>query len=210
MQGPKWKNCKMQGLKMHLHQTLFNPTNPQISKEKFFQEIFWKFSRQFSLSFLYISLPKTHQNNHKVVFLLSIFLSLALYLGFEVQGCGCSFLAKIHTHFFSQHILALSCFLASSMVFFFFSMFPYFLPCFNAFMLFAKPSWVRINLNFVFVLRSTCVCAPCHAFAQIYMFMCSLPCLCLDLHVYVLFGMFLLRCVSLSALCHVHVSRSTC
>ena len=203
---------------MHLHQTLFNPTNPQISKEKFFQGIFWKFSRQFSLSFLYISLPKTHQKTFDSSFLSTITRQCSCSqssshwqntLDLRFRGVVVAFqLKSILISFPSMFLL----YLASQQVlwFFFFQHVSLLLPCFNALMLFAKPSWARINLNFVFVLRSTCVCAPCHAFAQIYMFMCSLPCLCLDLHVYVLFDMFLLRCVSLSALCPVHVSRSTC
>ena len=35
----------------------------------------------------------------------------------------------------------------------------------------------------MFMLRSTCLHAFCHVYAQIYMFMCFLPCLYLDLHV---------------------------
>ena len=44
--------------------------------------------------------------------------------------------------------------------------------------------------------RSTCLCAP-------------LSCLCLDLHVYVILAMSMPRSISLSALCLVHMSRST-
>ena len=37
-----------------------------------------------------------HQK-YKVLFLYPIFISLVLHLGFGVYGCGCSFLATIHT-----------------------------------------------------------------------------------------------------------------
>ena len=47
------------------------------------------------------------------------------------------------------------------------------------------------------MLRSMGLCAFCHDHAWIYLFMCSLPC-------------FVVRSISLSALCLVHVSRSTC
>ena len=65
----------------------------------------------FSLSSLHFSPKNTSKNlrfnlslnNQKVVFLLSIFLSLVLYLGFEALGCGCRFLATIYTHCFSSH-----------------------------------------------------------------------------------------------------------
>ena len=62
----------------------------------------------------------------------------------------------------------------------------------------------------MFMLRSTCLCAPCLVHVQIYLIMCSLPCSCLDLLVYVLLALFMLRSTSLSASCLVHVSRSTC
>ena len=82
---------------------------------------------------------------------------------------------------FPQYIPALYCFLACFITFF--SKSPSFFPCFTALMMLAQPSWARICLNFVFMLRSTCQCAPC---------------------------MLMLRSLSLYALCHVHVSRSTC
>ena len=62
----------------------------------------------------------------------------------------------------------------------------------------------------MFMLRSTCLCAPCLVHVQIYLIMCSLPCSCLDLLVYVLLALFMLRSTSLSASCLVRVSRSTC
>ena len=117
-------------------------------------------------------------------------------------------------YFSLQHVYLLSivylCFiLLPGMFYSIFSMFPYFLPCVTALMILAQPSWVRICLNIVFVLRSICLGVFCHVYAQIYLFMCSLSCLCLDLHVYVLLAMLMLRSISLCALCHVHVSRST-
>ena len=36
----------------------------------------------------------------------------------------------------------------------------------------------------LFMFRSIFLCAPCHAYAQIYLFICSLPCLCAPCHVY--------------------------
>ena len=45
----------------------------------------------------------------KVVFLHPIFLSLIPYLGFEVQGCGCSFLTTIYTFFSLLLFLASFC-----------------------------------------------------------------------------------------------------
>ena len=74
----------------------------------------------------------------------------------------------------------------------------------------AQPSWARICLNIVFVLRSICLCAFCHVLAQIQVFMCYVLCLCLNLLVYVFFAMLMVRSISLCAPCHVHVSRSTC
>ena len=68
---------------------------------------FWadSFSPLSNFSPKHIKIPQNTLDSHlfsiifKVVFLHSIFLSLVLYLGFEVQGCGCSFLAIIHTLF---------------------------------------------------------------------------------------------------------------
>ena len=60
----------------------------------------------------------------------------------------------------------------------------------------------------MFVLRSTCFQAPCHAYAQIYVLMCSLPCLCLDLHVRAQICVPMLRSMCLCALYHACVLRS--
>ena len=69
--------------------------------------------------------------------------------------------------------------------------------------LLAQPSWARICLNSMLELKSTCLCflchvnaqiyvpmfrsmplwAPCHAYGQIYVFMCSVPCLCAQIYV---------------------------
>ena len=57
----------------------------------------------------------------------------------------------------------------------------------------------------MFVLRSLCLGAFGHAYAQIYMFICSLPCLYLDLYVYVLLTMLMLRSICWCAPCHVCV-----
>ena len=46
-----------------------------------------------------------HQK-YKVLSLYPIFFSLVLHLGFGVQGCGCSFLAIIHTRNFLNLFLA--------------------------------------------------------------------------------------------------------
>ena len=124
----------------------------------------------------------------KVVFFHLIFLSLVPYLGFEVQGCKCSFLATIHTPFslllfltffcsiicficFSQHVLSsqhvliafIACFLAYAMIYRFYI----------------------VGLAFLGQDMSTF-----HVCAQIHMILGSLPCLCLDLHAYVFFAMF--------------------
>ena len=48
--------------------------------------------------------------------------------------------------------------------------------------------------------RFTCSCAPCHVYAQIYMFMCFVPCLCLDLYLDVLRAMFM--CLDLHVECY--------
>ena len=37
----------------------------------------------------------------------------------------------------------------------------------------------------MFMLRSTCLCAPCHVNAQIYLLMCSLPCFCVQIYMLV-------------------------
>ena len=86
-------------------------------------------SLSLSLSPKHIKTPQNTLDSHifyttfKFVFLHLIFLCLVPYLGFEVQRCGCSFLAIIHTPFslllflssfclmkcficFSQHVLA--------------------------------------------------------------------------------------------------------
>ena len=83
---------------------------------------------------------------------------------------------------FSQYI---SCFiLLPSMSYCFSGMYPCFLTSLITLMMLAQPSWARIYLNTLFVLRSTCFDALhhvsmllCHACAQIYMLLCSLPCL---------------------------------
>ena len=78
-------------------------------------------------------------------------------------------------YFFSQYI---SYFILLPRMFYSFpSMSTCFLICFMALMLLAQPTRARICLNTLFVLRSTCLCASCHACAQIYMFMCLKLCL---------------------------------
>ena len=37
----------------------------------------------------------------------------------------------------------------------------------------------------VFMLRSTCLCAPCHAYVQIYIFVYSVPCSCVQIYILV-------------------------
>ena len=101
-------------------------------------------------------------------------------------------------YFFSQHVLASSMSLQLS------QHVSLLMPRFIALMLLAYPSWTRVCLNFMFVLRSTCFQAPCHVYAQIYMPICSLPCLCLDPHVYVFLAMFMLKSTYLCVLCHVY------
>ena len=77
-----------------------------------------------------------------------------------------------------QQFIALFCFiLLHSLFYSFSSMSTFFLPCFISLMLLVQPSWVRICLNTLFVLRSTCLGAFCHACAQIYMFVCLKVCL---------------------------------
>ena len=49
----------------------------------------------------------------------------------------------------------------------------------------------------MFVLKSLCLGAFGYAYAQIYMFICSLPYLCLDLYAGVLFAMFVSRLVTI-------------
>ena len=102
--------------------------------------------------------------------------------------------------------------LLPSMFYSFPSMPPCFLACFIALMMLAHPSWARICLNTLFVLRSTCLGAFYHVFVQIYMFRCFFPCLCLDLYAQVLFS---IVCVQIymsicfwpcsCAPCHVYV-----
>ena len=54
----------------------------------------------------------------------------------------------------------------------------------------AQPSWDRICLNIVFVLKSTCLCASCHVYAQIHclctlcrdVLVCSMPCSCVQIY----------------------------
>ena len=62
----------------------------------------------------------------------------------------------------------------------------------------------------MFVLRSTCLQALHHVYAQIYMPMCSLPCLYLDLCFFRSLVMPMLRYLHLCASCHVFVLRSIC
>ena len=143
----------------------------------------------------------------KVVFLHPILLSLVPYLGFEVQGCGCSFLATIHPLFLLQLFLALSCLiicfycfcqhvLASQHVFI------VFLACFLAYAMIYRFDVVGL----VFLGQDM---SKFSTYAQIYMPMCSLPCLSLDLHAYVLFAMFLLRstcqCLNLCPYAQIYV-----
>ena len=105
-------------------------------------------------------------------------------------------------YYFPQYI---SCFvLVPSLFFSFPSMSSSFLACFITLMMWAWHSWVRICLNTLFVLRSTCLGAFYHVYAQIYLFPCFLLCLCLDLHVYLLFAMFVLRCTCLCTFWHVY------
>ena len=92
---------------------------------------------------------------------------------------------------FPQYI---SCFILLLSTFYSFSsMSTCFLPCFIALMMLVQPSWARICLNTMFVLRSICLGAPCYVCAQIYMSRCFLACLCLALHIYALLSMSMLR-----------------
>ena len=154
---------------------------------------------------------------------------LALFfLGFKVLRVRCSFLATIYTVCFILLYNMFYCFIQYiSYLIFVPSMSPYFIAYFVTLMMFVQPSWVRICLNTQFVLRSTCVrcflpcfcldllvsmlfamlmlrsiylCAPCHAYAQIYMFMCSLPCLCLDPYLCVLYAMLCVQIYMLDAM----------
>ena len=84
-----------------------------------------------------------------------------------------------------------------------FSMSPYFLSYFTVLMLLAQPSWVRICLNFVFVLRSMCLGAFQHAHAFFFLLR-NIACLCLDLLVYVLLALFMLGFTCLCAPCHAY------
>ena len=93
----------------------------QQHQQKKRKKILGSFLGRFSLSLLSNFSPKhilsttkrlcffSFHHNYKVVFLYPIFLSLVLYLVFEVQGCECRFLATIHTLFFLQFYLAFSC-----------------------------------------------------------------------------------------------------
>ena len=186
----------------------------------------------FSLSSLHFSPKNTSKNlrfnlslnNQKVVFLLSIFLSLVLYLGFEAQGCGCIFLATIYTHCFSSH--GCSFILLPSMFYGFFQHvsllftliyhfdvvgltllgqdFSKFNVCAQIHILLGSLPCLCLDLHVyvlfaLFILRSTCLCVLCHVYAQIYMFMLRSMCLCLDLYVYVLRAMFV--CLNLYVGC---------
>ena len=80
----------------------------------------------------YLSLPNTFDSPFfftiiKVVLLHQIFLSLVLQLGFDVQGCGCSFLATIHTLLFLQ--VFLSFILLNKMLYYFSKLYYCFLAC---------------------------------------------------------------------------------
>ena len=91
--------------------SIMNTPRPLILQKE--EEDFGQFLGQILSLFLSNLSPKCIQTPlillfspiHKVVFLHSIFLSLVPYLRFEVQGCGCSFLATIHDLFFSQLFL---------------------------------------------------------------------------------------------------------
>ena len=84
----------------------------------------------------YLSLPNTFDSPFfftiiKVVLLHQIFLSLVLQLGFDVQGCGCSFLATIHTLLFLW--LFLSFILLNKMLYCISKLYSCFLACLYSF-----------------------------------------------------------------------------
>ena len=72
--------------------------------------------------------------------------------------------------------------------------------------------------------RSMSLWAPCHAYAQIYVFTCSVSCLCAQIYIFILRSMCLcldlclfgpcvmpmFRCMCLCTLCHVCMLRSIC
>ena len=77
--------------------------------------------------------------------------------------------------------------------------------------LLAQPSWARICLNLMFVLRSISFQAPCHVYVQIQMPMCSLPCLwclCAPCHTCVLRSMLVTMPCASKALFSLYVSLS--
>ena len=155
----------------------------------------------FSLSSLHFSPKNTSKNlrfnlslnNQKVVFLLSIFLSLVLYLGFEALGCGCRFLATIYTHCFSSH--GCSFILLPSM---FYGFFQHVSLLFTLIYHFDVVGLTLLGQDF----------SKFNVCAQIYMSTCSLPCLYLDLHAYVFFAMFMLRSMCLCLDLCVYVLRA--
>ena len=163
------------------------PNPPELGKKKknfgHFGAFFWQF---LSLS-LSLSSPKHTQKplishfsqESRGSFLLSSSSPWSWYLGFEVQGCRCTFLATIYTHLISQPFY---CFILLSNMFYSFSQN---ISCFIQFL--------------------ACFMLPYHVYSLSYMFycfnvvgptflgqdmptilcLCSLPCLCVFCHVFV-------------------------
>ena len=108
---------------------------------------------------------KTHQSlliffllhqKYQVLFLYQIFFFLVLPLGFGIQGCGCSFLATIHTPNFLNLFLA------------FILLFMLYVLC-HAF-------YAQIYLSHVLLARSTCFYACLHVYLSFLHASCFRPC----------------------------------
>ena len=104
-----------------------------------------------------------------------------------------------------------SIFLLPSISLQFFQYVSFLMPLFITLILLAQPSWARICLNLMFVLRSISFQAPCHVYVQIQMPMCSLPCLwclCAPCHTCVLRSMLVTMPCASKALFSLYVSLS--
>ena len=142
----------------------------------------------------HIKTPSNSLNSHmfssifKVVFFHPIFLSFVPYLGFEVQRCGCSFLATIHTPFSLQLFLASFCLIKC-----FYCFFQHVLasqPIFIVFIACFLDYAMIYRFDVVFLAFLSQDMSKFHVCAQIHMTSGSLPCYCLDLHAYAFFALF--------------------
>ena len=130
-------------------------------------------------------------NNQEVVFLLPFSFPWSWYLGFEVQGCRCCFLASIYTNLISYRF---QCFILLYNMFIAFSSISLLVSCFQHVLLFSKHVYQLFHMFSRFDVAGLGFlgqdmfeflgCALCHVYVPLTTFMC------LDLHVRVLLALF--------------------